>query len=98
MNVVWTPGAVQALRDVARYIGRDDPAVARRFAAKLRRRADSLARFPKRGRVIPEYGRDDLRELIEGNYRIAYRIRGKSVEILSITEGHRLLGVLPSVE
>ncbi len=91
MKVVWTRGAVEDLRDIARFIGEDNPAAARRFAAKLKRVGDSLSRFPRRGRVVPEYGRDDLRELIERNHRVVYRIRGKCVEIVTIVEGHRLL-------
>jgi len=39
---------------------------------------------------VPEVGREDVRELIEGNYRIVYRVRGKAVDLLTIFEGHKL--------
>ena len=91
MKVRWTPPAVEDLKSISRYIAKDNPAAARRFADKLKRRAESAGRFPKRGRIVPELARDDLRELIEGNYRIVYRVTQDSVEILTLFEGHKQL-------
>lgn len=89
MRVCWTLPAVEDLKSIARYIARDDPAAARRFADTLKRRAESAGRFPKRGRIVPEFGREDVRELIEGNYRIVYRMTETTVDILTIFEGHK---------
>jgi len=91
MTVYWTPRAIEDLKMIARFIAMDDPQVARRFAHKLKRRTETLCRFPNRGRVVPEIGRDDVRELIEGNYRLVYRIFEDSVHLLAIFEGHKLL-------
>ncbi len=96
MKVFWSPRAVEDLKEIARFIGKDNPRVARLFADKLKRRAESLSRFPKRGRIVPELGRDDIREIIEGNYRIAYRVRKDSADILTIFEAHRLLRAIDS--
>jgi plasmid stabilization system protein ParE len=41
-------------------------------------------------RVVPELGRDDIREVLKRTYRIVYRVRGDRVEVLTISEGHRL--------
>ena len=90
MVVRWTPRAVEDLKDIAGYISADNPQVARVYADKLKRRAESVGSFPKRGRVLPELGRDDVRELIEGNYRIVYRVRAEAIDILTIFEGHKL--------
>ncbi len=43
------------------------------------------------GRKLPEMLQGPLRELIEGNYRIVYRVVGETVEILTVFERHRLL-------
>ncbi len=91
MKVRWTSRAVKDLKSIARYIAKDDPTAARRFADKLKRRAESVGRFPNRGRIAPELGRDDVRELIEGNYRIIYRVQKSAVEILTLFEGHKQL-------
>jgi hypothetical protein len=40
---------------------------------------------------VPEIDADHMREIIEGKYRIVYRLRQKSVEILTVMEGHKLL-------
>ena len=42
------------------------------------------------GRVVPEYRRADLREFVEGNYRIVYLARTQTIEVLTVFEGHRL--------
>jgi plasmid stabilization system protein ParE len=34
----------------------------------------SLAQFPQRGRVVPEFSDESIREIIVGAYRIVYRI------------------------
>ena len=94
MKVRWTTCAVKDLKSIARYIAKDDPTAARRFADKLKRRAESVGRFPNRGRIAPELGRDDVRELIEGNYRIVYRVLKDAVDILTLFEGHKQMGDL----
>lgn len=91
MKALWTPRAIEDLKTIARFISKDNPQAARRHADKLKRGADSLCKFPNRGRIVPEIGRNDVRELIEGNYRIVYRVRKEAVDILTIFEGHKLL-------
>ena len=41
--------------------------------------------------MVPEFGEASVREVIDGNYRIVYRITDKRVEVLAVREGHRLL-------
>ena len=50
-----------------------------------------IPRFPKAGRMVPEYGDENLREKIYQNYRIVYRLRGKAVEIVAITHSAKPL-------
>lgn len=89
MKVRWTPRAVEDLKTISRFIATDIPAVARVFAARLKSRAESACRFPNRGRMMPELGRKDVRELLEGNYRIVYRVLDDAVDILTLFEGHK---------
>lgn len=90
MKVLWTPQAIEDLKTIARFISMDNPQAARRHADKFKRRAESLCKFPNRGRIVPEIGREDVRELIEGNYRIVYRVRKEAVDVLTIFEGHKI--------
>ncbi|MBE7546066.1 MAG: type II toxin-antitoxin system RelE/ParE family toxin [Planctomycetia bacterium] len=52
----------------------------------------SIPQFPKSGRMVPEYGDEDLREKIYENYRIVYSIKGELIEVVAICHGSRLLG------
>jgi plasmid stabilization system protein ParE len=89
VRVLWTEQAFARLAEIETYIAADDPAVARRFIARLIERASRLAKTPQMGRWVPELPESKLRELIEGNYRIVYRVRGKTVQVLTVFEGHR---------
>jgi plasmid stabilization system protein ParE len=89
MKVFWTEQAFARLAEIEAYIAAADPAAAQRFVARLIRRTDLLARTPLMGRTVPELPESKLRELVEGNYRIVYRVRRKTVEILTVFESHR---------
>jgi toxin ParE1/3/4 len=45
---------------------------------------------PRSGRMVPELGDEAIREVIHGNYRIVYRVRGDVVEIATVFHGARL--------
>ncbi|MBX7231737.1 MAG: hypothetical protein K1X29_06590 [Bdellovibrionales bacterium] len=47
-----------------------------------------MSHFSKRGRVVPEFNQENLREWLE-NYRLVYRVKAASIEILTVFEGHR---------
>lgn len=58
---------------------------ARNWARQTRAQVRSLLEQPRMGRKVPEFDRDDLRELIyERNYRIIYRLLSDEIEIVSI--------------
>ena len=91
MKEVWTDQALARLTEIEDHIAMNDPGAALRHVDRLVKRGDSLDRFSSRGRRVPELSRSDLRELIEGNFRIVYRIRVRVVEILTVFEAHHLL-------
>jgi plasmid stabilization system protein ParE len=39
---------------------------------------------------VPELGDESIREVIQGNYRIVYRLRHDAVEIATVFHGARL--------
>jgi plasmid stabilization system protein ParE len=51
----------------------------------------NIPQFPKAGRVVPEYGDENIREKIYENYRIVYRIKEDIVEIVTICHAAKLL-------
>lgn len=90
MKVVWTEQALERLQEIEDFIAQDSPARAARFVAKLLKRGDSLTPYPAVGRQVSELGSNMIREVLEGNYRIVYRLAHERIEILTVFEGHRL--------
>ncbi len=91
MKLRWTDHARRDLLAIGRYIARDNPQAARRWSERLRERARQAAENPLAGRVVPELGRDDVREVFLRSYRIVYRVGEDTVDVLTVFEGHRLL-------
>lgn len=90
-EVRWTPQAVDDLESIADFIARDSAHYARLFVIDILGSVDHLSDFPKSGRVVPELENPVIREIIQGNYRIVYRLKGQSVEILTVYHGAKLL-------
>ncbi len=84
MRLVWSTLADQQVDEVLTYIAADDAAAALRWLEELLERVGGLRRFPDSGRVVPELGREEIRELLVGAYRVIYRHRGDLVEIAVI--------------
>lgn len=88
--IEWTERAVADLRAVDEYIAADDPRAAERWVARLIAKAEAASQLPMAGRVVPEKGRPDVREVFLRTYRIVYRVREGSILVLTVFEGHRL--------
>ena len=90
MKLFWTETAKQDLKAIRRYIATDSPAAAKRWIDRLRTRAINALHSPLSGRKVPEFMRDDIRELIEGNYRIVYQVFEDRLVVVTVFEGHHL--------
>jgi plasmid stabilization system protein ParE len=93
MTIVWSPLAIERMKEIVRYIGRDRPETAEKWAISVFAEVERLERFPGSGRVVPELKRADIREIIFGNYRIIYRLDMDRVIILTVRHGKQLLTV-----
>ena len=83
-QINWTKKSLKDLRAINDYISLDSTFYAARFISKLIRRVDQLIEFPESGRMVPEKNVHEIRELIEGNYRIFYRLQKEKITILRI--------------
>jgi plasmid stabilization system protein ParE len=90
MKLFWTETARQDLKAIRRYIATDNPAAAERWIDRLRIRARKALHVPLAGRKVPEFMRDEIRELIEENDRIVYQVFEDRPVILTVFEGHTL--------
>jgi addiction module RelE/StbE family toxin len=91
MRLFWTETARQDLQAIRRYIAADNPNAAKKWVDRLKERARNALHSPFAGRKVTEFARDDIRELIEGNYRIVYQVLSDRLIILTVFEGHQLL-------
>ena len=87
MKVHWTDTAEGHLDAIYGYIFQDSPEYARRVVDRLTRRSQQIAEFPFSGRRVPEYDVDQIREVIEGSFRIIYHIKADQVDVLAVIHG-----------
>jgi toxin ParE1/3/4 len=92
IKVYWSHEARKTHRRIREYIALDNPQAARKWAFQTREAVKKLAELPRIGRVVPEFGQEDLRELIHGrHYRIVYRLLPDEVEIVTFAHTAQLL-------
>lgn len=84
VKIHWTELALLDLKLIHDYIAQDSKVYAKRFATKLATRVEQLENFLLSGRIVPEYDTSEIRELLEGNYRIVYTIQSNNVNIIRI--------------
>ena len=90
-RVEWTPEALADVQAIKEYISRNSVKYGALMALRLVEAVERLERFPDSGRMVPEFRRPDLREVLEGRYRIVYRRLNAKVEILAVWHGARPL-------
>jgi toxin ParE1/3/4 len=83
-NVTWTPEALRQLEGVLDYLAEAAHDYGDALSFEIESAVDSLTRFPQMGRIVPEFSRDDLREVIIDNYRLVYLVRPEGVRIASL--------------
>lgn len=84
MKVHWAARALLRLDEIHAYIAQDNPEAAKRVVAQIAARAAQITTFPRSGRRVRDYARDDVRELIEGQYRIVYRVDTQHIVVLTV--------------
>ncbi len=87
MKVFWTDTAVKHLSGIYAYIAQNSPQYARRMVDRLTRRSEQISKFPSSGRIVPELETEQIREVIEGSYRIIYYIKPDQIDILAVIHG-----------
>ncbi len=90
VRINWTKLSVEDLKSIAVYISRDSKKYAKIQVQRLKFRTQILKSQSRSGRVVPEIENPDIRELIEGNYRIIYKIVSKEqIDILTVYHSSR---------
>jgi plasmid stabilization system protein ParE len=58
-----------------------------RMVDRITRRSQQIAGYPLSGRRVPEYDYNQIREVIEGPYRIIYHIKSDQIDVLAVIHG-----------
>ena len=87
--------ATSGLEDLAEiqrhYDSEGVPDAGRRIVAEIINHIQRLADYPEIGRVVPEFGTQNLRELIHPPFRIVYWREPETVSIVRVWRSERLL-------
>ncbi|MDZ8077492.1 MAG: type II toxin-antitoxin system RelE/ParE family toxin [Nostoc sp. DcaGUA01] len=87
MKVYWTETAVENLSAIYTYIAQTSPQYAARIVDRITRRSEQIANFPLSRRIVSEFETEQIREVIEGSYRIIYYIKPEQIEVLAVIHG-----------
>ena len=90
VRINWTFQAKDDLKAIAEYISKDSIRYAGLQIIRLKNRTRILKTQIRSGKIVPEINQENIRELIEGNYRIIYKIVKESqIDILTIHHSAR---------
>jgi toxin ParE1/3/4 len=82
-------GDLEAMR--AWYAEQHVPDVGERLLREAISQVERLADYPESGRMVPEFGLAQLREIIHPPFRIVYRLDDDRVRVVRVWRGERLL-------
>ena len=92
VKIVWTELSISDLKEIFDYIAEDSTRYASITANKIYQRVQPIIENTYIGRMVPEFSKKSIREIIDGNYRIIYLVKSKSqVDILRVYHTARLL-------
>ena len=93
-QIRWSITAADDVEQIEAYVARDSAVYAARLINGIIDAVEQLAEFPILGRQVPEFQREDLRELVHRAYRIVYLYQDDVVTIVRVVHGARDLHYL----
>jgi len=87
--VKWSKPAKLDLKQIYDYIARDSKFYAQKVSQEIVEKSEKLNSFPEVGRIVPEIGDPNIRELIIYSYRLIYEVFPNKIEILALIHGKR---------
>ena len=91
LPLFWSRRAQTDLQEITDFIAQDDEGAARRWTDRLMEAAERAALMPRSGRMVPEFSREEIREVLLKPYRIVYRVQERRITVLTVFESHRLI-------
>jgi plasmid stabilization system protein ParE len=87
--VKWSKPAKIDLKQVYDYIARDSKFYAQKVSFEIVEKSWKLNSFPEVGRIVPEIGDPNIRELLIYSYRLVYEVFPDRVEVLALIHSKR---------
>jgi addiction module RelE/StbE family toxin len=90
VRIKWLLAAKNDLKEIYDYISLDSKRYAKLQVERIQNKTEILKSQIEIGKIVEELNDPKVREIIEGNYRIIYRIISKSeLHILLVHHGAR---------
>lgn len=90
VRIKWLKSSMSDLKDIYDYISRDSKRYAQLQIVKIQTKTEMIKSNIYIGKIVDEKKDENIREIIEGNYRIIYRIISENeVHILMVHHGAR---------
>lgn len=87
--VKWSKPAKIDLKQLHDYIARDSKFYAQKVSQEIVEKSEKLNKFPAVGRIVPELGDPNIRELLIYSYRLVYEVFPDKVEVLALIHSKR---------
>ncbi len=92
-SIIWSKDAGDELFEIVSYIKyRTGINAAKNIYSKIKTKIEKISDHPKSGKAVPELkdiGMNDIYQIIEGPWKIYYKIEGNKILVLSVLDGRR---------
>ena len=92
MKIFVANSAYSDLEDIKEYYKNEGVAhVGKQFVKAIVEHVQTLADNPDIGRVVPEFGEEQIRELIHSPFRVVYLREVNSIHLIRVWRSERML-------
>lgn len=91
MEVIFTDRFLDRVEECTDYIALDDVPTTKKWARGVFEQCQKLSEQPESGRIVPEFRRPEIREVIHGNYRLVYELKTNKIDMLTIWHTRQML-------
>jgi addiction module RelE/StbE family toxin len=85
MEIIFTDRFLDRVEKISGYIALDNISQAIEWSKNIFNECEKLQNNPRIGRIVPEFQRPEIRELIHGhNYRLIYEVEATQVDMLTV--------------
>lgn len=95
MEVILTERFLERIEECTDYIALDHVPTAIKWAEGIFEHCNQLINQPESGRMVTEFNRPEIQELIHGNYRLVYELKPDRIDMLTIWHTSQILHKKP---